>query len=122
MFDLNTLKILSKEETNNLNSKKSVFFYNLKEFVEIMTKKRRTNKKKKTQKMVVKKGTIREKPKPENQKIEEEEKIEEIEEYSWDDSVLDEDTFIRLNKDVNYEGKADNRQLDEYDLFYKEQF
>jgi len=107
---------------NNLNSKKSVFFDNLKEFVEIMTKKRRTNKKKKTQKMVVKKGTIREKPKPENQKIEEEEKIEEIEEYSWDDSVLDEDTFIRLNKDVNYEGKADNRQLDEYDLFYKEQF
>ena len=107
---------------NNLNSKKSVFFDNLKEFVEIMTKKRRTNKKKKTQKMVVKKGTIREKPKPENQKIEEEEKIEEIEEYSWDDSVLDEDTFIKLNKDVNYEGKADNRQLDEYDLFYKEQF
>ena len=45
----------------NLSSKKYVFFENLKEYVEIMTKKKRTTRKRKTQKMMVKKGTIREK-------------------------------------------------------------
>ena len=107
----------------NLSTKKYVFFENLKEYVEIMTKKKRTTRKRKTQKMMVKKGTIREKVKAENQiKEEEEEKLDEIEEYSLDEFDFDEDTFIRLNNEREYEGKADNRQLDEYDLFYKEQF
>ena len=106
----------------NLSSTKYVFFENLKEYVEIMTKKKRTTRKRKTQKMMVKKGTIREKVKAENQIIEEKEKLDEIEEYSLDEFDFDEDTFIRLNNERDYEGKADNRQLDEYDLFYKEQF
>ena len=60
-------------------------------------------------------------PEKEKEKINEE-NIEEIEEYSLDELHEDEDTFIKLNNERNYEGKADNSQLDEYDLFYKEQF
>ncbi len=69
--------------------------------------------------MLVKKGTVREALKKE--KVEDEQ-IEEIEEYSLEDDEQDNDTFIKVNNDRNYEVKANQSQLDEYDLFYKEQF
>ena len=113
------ITLLNYTITNNKKSKESFFFENLKELIEIINRRKRTTKKKKTQKMIIKKGTIRgliEKEK------EEEVKIEEIEEYSLDDDEFKEDSFIKLNRDINYEVKANNSQLDEYDLFYKEQF
>ena len=68
--------------------------------------------------MIVKKNTVRDALKKEK---DEDEKIEEIEEYSMDDE-FDEDTFIKLNNDKTFDEKANQSQLDEYDLFYKEQF
>ena len=117
--------ILQNYFENNIKSSIYIFLENLKEFNEILTRKKRSTRKRKTQKMMVKKGTIRERlmkdPEKEKEKINEE-NIEEIEEYSLDELHEDEDTFIKLNNERNYEGKADNSQLDEYDLFYKEQF
>ena len=117
--------ILQNYFENNLKTNIYIFLENLKEFTEILTRKKRSTRKRKTQKMMVKKGTIRERlmkdPEKEKEKINEE-NIEEIEEYSLDELHEDEDTFIKLNNERNYEGKADNSQLDEYDLFYKEQF
>ena len=112
---LNTLII------NNKKSNEFIFIENLKELYDTINRRKPTTKKKKTQKMMTKKGTMREIIKKEKEK-EEEEKIEEIEEYSLDDEDFDEDTFIKLNRDREKEIKADNSQLDEYDLFYKEQF
>ena len=80
---------------------------------------KRTTKKRITQKMIKKKGTtMRDTLKKE------EEKMEEIEEYAFDEDELnDEDTFIKLNKDTDdSEIKVNRNQLNEYDLFYKEQF
>ena len=117
--------ILQNYFENKIKSNIYIFLENLKEFNEILTRKKRSTRKRKTQKMMVKKGTIRERlmkdPEKEKEKINEE-NIEEIEEYSLDELHEDEDTFIKLNNERNYEGKADNSQLDEYDLFYKEQF
>ena len=113
------ITLLNYTITNNKKSKESFFFENLKELIEIINRRKRTTKKKKTQKMIIKKGTIRGLTEKEK---EEEVKIEEIEEYSLDDDEFKEDSFIKLNRDINYEVKANNSQLDEYDLFYKEQF
>ena len=112
---------------NNLKSKKLNFFVNLKQTtIEEFHKrgnKKRTTKKKRTQKMQVKKGTVREIIKKE--KEQENKKIEEIDEYSFDDEeqLEEQETFINVNNDANYDKLIKtNSQLDEYDLFYKEQF
>ena len=112
---------------NNLKSKKLNFFVNLKQTtIEEFHKrgnKKRTTKKKRTQKMLVKKGTVREIIKKE--KEQENKKIEEIDEYSFDDEeqLEEQETFINVNNDANYDKLIKtNSQLDEYDLFYKEQF
>ena len=103
------------------------FFVNLKQTtIEEFHKrgnKKRTTKKKRTQKMLVKKGTVREIIKKE--KEQENKKIEEIDEYSFDDEeqLEEQETFINVNNDANYDKLIKtNSQLDEYDLFYKEQF
>ena len=59
--------------------------------------------------MLVKKGTVREVLKKE--KVEDEQ-IEEIEEYSLEDDEQDNDTFIKVNNDRNYEVKANQSQLE----------
>jgi len=85
----------------------------------------RTEKKRKTQKLIVKKGTIREEKKKENEnKEKEEEHIDEIEEYSFNEEgdEHNDDTFIKLNHFKEMEKPVDKSQLVEYDLFYKEQF
>ena len=112
---------------NNLKSKKLNFLVNLKQTtIEEFHKrgnKKRTTKKKRTQKMLVKKGTVREIIKKE--KEQENKKIEEIDEYSFDDEeqLEEQETFINVNNDANYDKLIKtNSQLDEYDLFYKEQF
>ena len=116
----NGIYILNNIVKNNISYKKFIFFENLKEEIK-KNLNPRAPKKKRTQKMLVKKGTFREIPKKEKE-IVEDEKIEEIEEYSLDDEAQDNDTFIRIHNDGYYEVKANQSQLDEYDLFYKEQF
>ena len=112
--------ILNFIYNNNIRYKELIFLENLKEIIDYQRKhlKQRTTRKKKTQKMIVKKNTVRDALKKEK---DEDEKIEEIEEYSMDDE-FDEDTFIKLNNDKTFDEKANQSQLDEYDLFYKEQF
>ena len=85
----------------------------------------RTEKKRKTQKLMVKKGTIREEKKKELENKEKgEEHIDEIEEYSFNEEgdEHNDDTFIKLNHFKEMEKPVDKSQLVEYDLFYKEQF
>ena len=87
----------------------------------------RTSKKRRTQKMMSKKGTMREKDKKEIEKEKEKEKkeqeIEEIDEYSFnEDHDQYDDTFIKLNHFKEMDKPVDKSQLVEYDLFYKEQF
>ncbi len=85
----------------------------------------RTEKKRKTQKLMVKKGTIREEKKKEIENKEKgEEHIDEIEEYSFNEEgdEHNDDTFIKLNHFKEMEKPVDKSQLVEYDLFYKEQF
>ena len=114
----NAISILNNIFIKNIKNKKLNFFENFKEeYRKHLTE--RTTRKKRTQKMLVKKGTVREVLKKE--KVEDEQ-IEEIEEYSLEDDEQDNDTFIKVNNDRNYEVKANQSQLDEYDLFYKEQF
>ena len=86
----------------------------------------RTSKKRRTQKLISKKGTIRDKDKIEIEKEKEKEEqheIEEIEEYSYnEDHEPNDDTFIKLNNFKEMDSPVDKSQLVEYDLFYKEQF
>jgi hypothetical protein len=71
--------------------------------------------------MIIKKGTIREEKKRELEKQNEEEnQIEEIEEFSFNEE--DDDTFIKVNHFKEVDKPVDKGQLVEYDLFYKEQY
>ena len=105
---------------NNLTFKKLNF---LEQFInytryEIPQRPIRTEKKRKTQRMLVKKGTYREKRETEKEK--EEHKMDEIEEFS--ENEQNDDTFINLNHFKEMDKPVDKSQLVEYDLFYKEQF
>ena len=86
----------------------------------------RTSKKRKTQKLISKKGTIRDKDKKEIEKEKEKEEqheIEEIEEFSYnEENDPNDDTFVKLNHNKEMDKPVDKSQLVEYDLFYKEQF
>ena len=116
----NAISLLNYIFEKNIKDKKLNFFQYLKEEYELKKNLvERTPKKRRTQKMLVKKGTIRDIPKKDNIV---DDQIEEIEEYSFDEEDEDEDTFIKINNDRNYKVKANQSQLDEYDLFYKEQF
>jgi hypothetical protein len=116
----NAISLLNYIFEKNIKDKKLNFFQYLKEEYELKKNLvERTPKKRRTQKMLVKKGTIRDISKKDNII---DDQIEEIEEYSFDEEDEDEDTFIKINNDRNYKVKANQSQLDEYDLFYKEQF
>ena len=125
----NGIALLAFIFKNNLALKKLNFLENFSNIYKIKkeenTKPVRSEKKRKTQKLIVKKGTIRDIQKNENEKDKEKEevKIEEIEEYSLnDEEELKDDTFIKLNHFKEMEKPVDKSQLVEYDLFYKEQF
>ena len=87
----------------------------------------RNEKKRKTQKLMAKKGTMREDKKKENENEKEivEENLDEIELYSVNEEVDEhgDDTFIKIHQFKGMDKPViDKSQLVEYDLFYKQQF
>ena len=111
---------------NNLAFKKLHF---LEKFQNLFSKSQdivpgRAAKKRRTQRITKKRGTYHEEKKLEKEKEKEKEiEDEEIEEYSLNEErgMLD-DTFIKLQHFKEMDQPVDKSHVEEYDLFYKEQF